>query len=182
MAKEGQTLVERDVRREITQADFERVFPKIVARFRKAGATEADACDLAQETLLKAYRNLHTFAGRAEFDTWVIAIAKRTWSQFRRDQQRIKRSAEEVSLAVVESTPLEPRASEDVEQAVISRDLLARARRGFEQLPAFLREPFLLSLNGQKYREIATLLRIPENRVASLIHQAREKLRREASS
>jgi RNA polymerase sigma factor (sigma-70 family) len=34
------------------------------------------ALDLSQDVLLSAYRNLHTFGGRAQFSTWVFAIAR----------------------------------------------------------------------------------------------------------
>ena len=41
-------------------------------------ANQHDAEDIAQEAFLKAYRNLHTFDGRARFTTWLYTIAKNT--------------------------------------------------------------------------------------------------------
>lgn len=41
-------------------------------------ANQHDAEDLAQEAFIKAYRNLHTFDGRARFTTWLYTIAKNT--------------------------------------------------------------------------------------------------------
>src|SRR6185369_3797305 len=39
--------------------------------------SEEDAEDVVQETFLKAYRNLHRFAGQSEFSTWLHSIASR---------------------------------------------------------------------------------------------------------
>ncbi len=46
-------------------------------------------------------------------------------------------------------------------------------------LPEEQQQPLLLLAQGFKYRQIAQLLGVSENRVSSLIHQARKKLRRE---
>ncbi len=37
---------------------------------------EHDAEDIAQEAFIKAYRNIHTFDGRARFTTWLYTIAR----------------------------------------------------------------------------------------------------------
>lgn len=39
---------------------------------------EEDAEDIAQETFIKAYRNLKSFDGRARFTTWIYTIARNT--------------------------------------------------------------------------------------------------------
>ncbi len=39
---------------------------------------EADAEDIAQESFIKAYRQLHTFEGKAKFSTWLYTIVYRT--------------------------------------------------------------------------------------------------------
>ena len=39
---------------------------------------EEDAEDIAQETFIKAYRNLRSFDGRARFSTWIYTIARNT--------------------------------------------------------------------------------------------------------
>lgn len=52
-----------------------------------------DAQDLAQEAFIKAYRNLHSFDGRARFSTWLYAIAKNsafTFLRRRKPQQPIE--------------------------------------------------------------------------------------------
>ena len=39
---------------------------------------EADAEDVAQESFVKAYRQLHTFEGKSKFSTWLHTIVYRT--------------------------------------------------------------------------------------------------------
>lgn len=39
---------------------------------------EADAEDIAQESFIKAYRQIHTFEGKAKFSTWLYTIVYRT--------------------------------------------------------------------------------------------------------
>lgn len=44
----------------------------------KISDNEADAEDIAQESFVKAYRQLHTFEGKSKFSTWLYTIAYRT--------------------------------------------------------------------------------------------------------
>jgi RNA polymerase sigma factor (sigma-70 family) len=53
---------------------------------------EARADDLAQETFLKAYKNLHQFGGQAKFSTWLYQIAYnefRGWARSAREHDNI---------------------------------------------------------------------------------------------
>lgn len=45
---------------------------------RRLTGNEADAEDVAQESFVKAYRQLHTFEGKAKFSTWLYTIVYRT--------------------------------------------------------------------------------------------------------
>lgn len=167
-------------RREITEEDFHRLHPKLVATFRKSGASAEQARDLSQETLLRAHRGLGAFQGRSEFDTWVVSIAKKVWLQHRRNQSRQRRKAEEVPLEAIQWESEQVAWAQNPEDRMVARDLLAQVRRAIERLPETMRKALILCVCGHKYREIAVLLGIPENRASDLIHQARKKLRREA--
>jgi RNA polymerase sigma-70 factor (ECF subfamily) len=167
--------------RRITEEDFFRVQPKLVARFRWLGASREEARDLTQETFLRAQRGLDTFEGRSQLDTWLVSIAKRVWLQNRRDHRRQKRSAVEVSLEILQGTADVPSAALDLEGDVIARDRLVRAKQAIKELPEAMRQALTLHLEGHKYHRIAALLRVSENQVSSLIHQARQKLRRVVS-
>ncbi len=58
----------------IVQRNKDRLFTYLVQML----GNDHDAEDVAQEAFIKAYRNLHTFNGKARFTTWLFAIAKNT--------------------------------------------------------------------------------------------------------
>ena len=165
----------------ITEDDFRRLHPKLVAAFRRKGASPEIARELTQETLLAAHRGVAKFKGQSAFDTWVVSIGKQLWLKDCRDRGRLKRNAEETSLEAAALSGREPfeRSHED---RVIARDQLARTRRLIRELPRAMREALTLHIEGHRYRAIAVVLKVSENQVASLIHQARRKLRREAGA
>ncbi len=166
-------------RREISAEDFHRLHPKLVAAFRRQDATPDEARELTNETFLRTHRSLGNFEGRSELDTWVLSIAKTVWLQHRRDRRRLKRYAPEVAI---EAAAFEiPDRRKNPEEEVIDSSQLAWTRRAIQRLPEAMREPLYLYLDGRKYREIARQLDISESRVASLIHQAKQKLHREAA-
>ncbi len=76
------------IARVLVQGD-ERAFGELVKRHQSLvrnilrgwlRGDDARADDLAQETFLKAYRNLHQFSGQAQFSTWLYKIA---YNEFR---------------------------------------------------------------------------------------------------
>ncbi len=166
-------------RREISAEDYHRLHPKLVARFRREGAAAEEVSDLINETFLRAHRSLDNFEARSELDTWVISIAKAVWLQHRRGRRRLKRDAPEIAL---EAATFEiPDRRKNPEEEVIDSNQLAWARRAIQRLPEAMREALCLYLDGRKYREIARQMNVSESRVASLIHQAKQKLHREAA-
>ncbi len=165
----------------ITEEDFQRLQPKLVGHFRRQGSTLEGARELAQETLLQAHRNLSQFRGQAEFDTWVLSIAKILWLRQRRDRKRLKRTAEEVPLDELrDSAGLGMTDAASPERHAVASDMLARVRGAMRRLPDEMRRALMLHIKGHKYREIAENMDMTQNRVSSLIHQARAKLRQAA--
>jgi len=83
-AAAGETSDETLVRQCLAgdQATFAQLVDRYEARllrfFRGMGCEAADAADLAQETFIKAYRNLPRFKLDRQFLTWLFTIAKRT--------------------------------------------------------------------------------------------------------
>ncbi len=63
---------------------------------------DSRADDLAQETFLKAYRNLHQYSGQARFSTWLYKIAYnefRAWARSAREHENIDDITHEPSEA-----------------------------------------------------------------------------------
>lgn len=129
----------------------------------------ADAEDVAQETLLRAYRALRNFRGQSTFRTWLYQIgtnAARTALDRRR--QRREDQPDEQGL-------LEFEGGDHVERRVVSHDLL---RRALAELPEQWREAVVLrDIEGLDYAEIAEALGIPLGTVESRIFRGRQRLK-----
>jgi RNA polymerase sigma-70 factor (ECF subfamily) len=135
--------------------------------FRMTGSM-ADAEDLAQETFIRAYRQLDSYQGTAKFSSWLYRIAVNTclnWRQreLRRDQIHT-RWAE--SNAVSESEPGAVKPDRDV-QAVLMK------------LPAKQRASIVLTVyDGHNHAEAAKILGCSETTVSWRVFAARRKLKR----
>lgn len=128
------------------------------------------AQDLAQETFLKIYLNLHRFKGESSEKTWCIAIAKNTfysWARKKRPQQ----VEEKYGMEVADEKQIPETVYLQKEKSAMIRQVLFDMKQEQRQL-LLLRDYEKLS-----YREIAELLGISEIIVKSRIHRARESYR-----
>lgn len=131
-------------------------------------ASEEDARDATQDTLVKVLRKLDQYDPTRPFSTWVFGIARNTCiDEFRR---RKNRSWDEPGEVVDPGpSPLqevsEARRAEQLEQAL-------------ERLAPLYREVLVLyHFEHLKYTEIADVLDIPIGTVMNRIFRARKKLR-----
>jgi RNA polymerase sigma-70 factor (ECF subfamily) len=132
---------------------------------------EADALDATQEALLRAYRHLATFDGRASFATWARKIA--TNCALNRIEQRARDKASELP----EGDAL--RDTRDAAPNEVERDEeRALVRRAIDELPPAQRAAVLLrDVEGLSYEEIAQALQIPKGTVMSRIFAGRQTLK-----
>ena len=154
---------------------FERLAKLHVARlWRCALALSNDthwAEDLAQETLLEAWRSLARFDGRCQFSTWLYGILRHRFLKGRRHQNNAGLSAPDV-LGQESSSALTPDRS-----AEVSEDAL-RIRQAVAGLPEKHRQVIELRFfAGLALDEIATALNCPLGTVKSRLHHGLEKLR-----
>ncbi len=166
-------------RRIIDWNDFDRLHPKLVAQFRRLGTSLEDASELTQETFVQAHKSAQTFEGRSQFDTWMLSIAKKVWLKSLRHKLTQKRQAKEISLDSSPQLTEIPSVTTSVEDLLVSREFLSRVSCSIRELPEVMGKAVVMHYEGHKYREIAQHLGITDSRVASLIHQARKKLRRQ---
>jgi RNA polymerase sigma-70 factor (ECF subfamily) len=135
--------------------------------FRMTGSM-ADAEDLAQETFIRAYRQLDSYQGTAKFSSWLYRIAVNTclnWRQreLRRDQIHT-RWAE--SNAVAQSEPGADKPDGEVQAALM-------------KLPAKQRAAIVLTVyDGHNHAEAAKILGCSETTVSWRVFAARRKLKR----
>jgi RNA polymerase sigma-70 factor (ECF subfamily) len=152
--------------------------------YRFAGSSH-DAEDLAQEVFIKIYRTLSTYdRSKGAFVTWVTTITRNLLvDHFRKTKQdRITDSLDAASSAHEDAQPL----SEQIQDQSAPPDQLVRRREVAESIHAALsklspelREAVILrDLQDFDYREIATVLKVPEGTVKSRINRGRAELAR----
>jgi RNA polymerase sigma-70 factor (ECF subfamily) len=126
---------------------------------------EASADDLAQETFLRATRQLARFRGQASERTWVLAIARNVCMDELRGRYRQARRHRQLTAVASLAAP----ASDPVVE-VSTRDLLA-------QLEADRRAAFVLTqLLGLSYAEAAVVCDCPAGTIRSRVARARDDL------
>lgn len=142
-----------------------------VARSMSRTASEAE--DLAQETLLKAYRSLDSFDGRFP-RAWLYRIARNTAiNRDERNRELLLDEGNDLEGALVPSGELD-----EPEGRVLAPLLDAELQAALEALPpAFRLVVQLVDVEGMRYQEAAAVLEIPVGTVMSRLHRARQRLR-----
>jgi RNA polymerase sigma-70 factor (ECF subfamily) len=126
------------------------------------GDAEATA-DLTQQTFVKAWQALDTYRGEARLATWLHQIAYREYTHWLRDRHPT------ASLGSI-GDMADPRAVHDLKTILLSRAL--------EQLPAELRDTFLLFYAHElSVREVAAVQGVAPGTVKSRLFAARARLR-----
>jgi RNA polymerase sigma-70 factor, ECF subfamily len=157
------------------------VLPHLDAAYALArwlARNDADAADIVQEAMLRAFRYFDSYR-EGDAKSWVLKIVRRTtYSWIERN-----RPAETVSLAdeaeFDDIAGAAPAAGGGTEALLSSRSDLRRLDRLIEALPAPLREVLVLrELQEMGYREIAEITGVPIGTVMSRLHRARTALRR----
>ncbi len=136
----------------------------------------ADAEDVAQDALIRAFKALKDFRGQSSFKTWLYQIATNA-ARTHLDKRRQRR---EDQTDDGEREDLEIGSGEQVERRIVAHDQL---RRALAQLPDEWREAVLLrDIEGLEYREIAEALQIPMGTVESRIFRGRQRLKQIVTS
>ncbi len=131
-----------------------------------------EAEDLAQETLVEAWRSLRRFDGRCRFSTWLYGILRHRFLKARRKPRPAVGGDE--TAARQPSREAEPLAA--AQQAEDARLVQAALAALPDEHRAVLELRFFA---GAALDEIATLLGCPLGTVKSRLHHGLEKLRRE---
>jgi RNA polymerase sigma factor (sigma-70 family) len=166
---------------EIVQRYHRRIY-NICYRF--AGSAD-DAQDLTQEVFIKMYRTLSSYdLERGAFMTWVTAVTRNLLvDHFRKHKQdRLTDSLDAVPTEHEEAQPLSERIEDKgpgQDAQVRSREARDAVHQALQKLSPELREAVILrDLQDMDYREIATVLKVPEGTVKSRINRGRAELAR----
>jgi RNA polymerase sigma-70 factor (ECF subfamily) len=126
---------------------------------------EQDAADLTQQVFLRTFRKIHQFRDGSQLQTWLYRLAINEALQFRRRHVRWR------------FMPLPPHLIDGQGshiQRTENRELLDVAIHRID--PNLWAIFTLREMEGLSYREIATILDIPEGTVASRLNRARKEL------
>jgi RNA polymerase sigma-70 factor, ECF subfamily len=127
--------------------------------------------DLAQETLVEAWRSLHRFDGRCRFSTWLYGILRHRFLKGLKNQNAVRLAASD-ALGQEPCTACLPDRS-----AELSEDA-QRVRQAVADLPEEHRQVVELRFfAGASLDDIAAALDCPLGTVKSRLHNALEKLR-----
>jgi RNA polymerase sigma-70 factor, ECF subfamily len=150
------------------------VLPEIEVLYRVSMSltrNAADAEDLVQDTLVRAYRAIARFDGRHP-RAWLLTILRNTHiNRNRRRRPELLRSGD---VAETRVTSFVADAADTVVDVGFDAEV-ERALRGLDQ--PFRQVVELIDIEGLSYAEAAKVLGVPAGTVMSRLHRARGRIR-----
>lgn len=151
------------------------VLPEVDVMWRVAMSltrNRADAEDLVQESLLRAYKAIDSFDGRYP-RAWLLTILRNT------ERNRHRRRRPELLNDPDSVEERGPRTEADeVEKRAEDHEFDEAVTAALEQLPDnFRRVVELVDVDGLTYQEAADVLDVPLGTVMSRLHRARRRIR-----
>jgi RNA polymerase sigma-70 factor (ECF subfamily) len=151
--------------------------------YRFAGSGD-NAEDLTQEVFIKMYRTLSSYdPSKGAFVTWVTTITRNLLvDHFRKTKQDRMTDSIDAASEHEDAQPLSEQIqdhSAPPDAHVRSREVGETVHAALAKLSPELREAVILrDLQDMDYREIATVLKVPEGTVKSRINRGRAELAR----
>src|SRR6266550_2820814 len=170
---------EDELAREAAQADTRREFEERLAEcgplaYRVARGVlrnTADAEDVAQEALLRAYSKFDRLRDRKRFRAWLVRIA------FRLALDRLRSGKRRELRDTLWSQPVRQPLGATAEDLAVSNEFQAHLESALAELPEKLRLVlFLAAMEGHTIDEIGSMLGISTGTVKSRIFYARRQL------
>ncbi|NIA24985.1 MAG: sigma-70 family RNA polymerase sigma factor [Gammaproteobacteria bacterium] len=156
--------------------------PQLYSAALRMTRNPADAEDLVQETILKAYRAYDTFTAGTNLKAWLYRILTNTYINRYRKQMR---RPTEMDLGDAADLYLYRRIGDSgqiarsAEEEVLERFVDADVKAAVDSLPENFRLPVLLAdVEGFSYKEIAEIMDVPIGTVMSRLHRGRKALER----
>jgi RNA polymerase sigma-70 factor, ECF subfamily len=171
--------LDEDSPREMARARLHREFESRLAEcgplaYRVAQGVlrnSADAEDVAQEALLRAYQKFDRLRDLTRFRAWLVRITFRlALDRWRSGKRRERR---ETVWALPDLRPSRP----TTEEIVASNAFQARLEQAFDELPEMFRLVLLLAaIEGYTLEEVAEMLGVPIGTVKSRLFFGRKVL------
>jgi RNA polymerase sigma-70 factor, ECF subfamily len=153
---------------------FDRYHRQVLAVAVGMTGNPDDAMDVAQETFLRAHRNLGAFLGESSFYTWLYRIAVNVAIDHRRRDAR--RAEVPSDTEMLEETHAAERTSEP-DAGASSAELRQTLLSAIDELtPEHKAAIVLREIEGLSYEDISKVMQCSKGTVMSRLHYARKKL------
>jgi RNA polymerase sigma-70 factor (ECF subfamily) len=153
---------------------------KIIKIIKAYVRDKNEACDLAQDTFIKAYQAMHTFRDEAGFYTWLYRIAMNTAKNYLLSQSN-RNKTQNCELDAIKTSKIDTipalQDSATQESRVMNHEMHQMLLQTIQCLSGELRAAFMLrEVYYSSYDEIASIMDCPVGTVRSRIARARKEI------
>ncbi|WP_374023721.1 sigma-70 family RNA polymerase sigma factor [Mycobacterium sp. HNNTM2301] len=157
------------------ESDVVALMPALHSHAMRLTRNPADAEDLLQDTMLKAFNSFHTFQPATNIRAWLYRIQTNSYiSSYRR---QLRKPAVPLTEQNMDARPgsCHVRAAEDEALDALANADLACAMRALPQ--TFRTVVYYADVEGLPLKQIAELTKSPAGTVMSRLHRGRRRLR-----
>jgi RNA polymerase sigma-70 factor (ECF subfamily) len=150
--------------------------------YRMLGNYE-DACEIAQDAFIAAYKGIRNFEEKARFSTWLYTIAvnfsRNRLKQIKTQQHYEKISIDDPVAADKNRADADPQSDEPSVLEILERKAIQQqVQLCIDALDSEFKEVVILrDIQSFSYDEISDMLKIPEGTVKSRLFRARNALK-----
>lgn len=139
---------------------------------KRLAADNGEAQELMQETMVRAYSNKNQYTLSTNFRAWMCTIMRNAFiSKYRKRKRRKTYSLSWDQMSQIKGGSTQ---TCDADASVIAADIY----KLIDSLKDTYRIPFMMSIQGYQYSEIAEQLQIPIGTVKSRLNYARMLLKK----
>ena len=142
-----------------------------------------DAEEVCQETFLAVVRNLETFLGDCQFQTWLFRIATNKARDYREKRNAAKRGGRETTISLQSEnpetglTPDPPNKLPTPDETLMNAEQMALVRTSLDGLDEACREIIELRYFGDlSYEELSATLKLNPKTVSSRLSKCLDQL------